>query len=400
MRADKRNRRLANRSWYITISMFNMPANIEKMPLRPFLKRPLAREALYFIAWLIPAFIASFVNYIVVLEGQPDANWFRYFSIHFFYWMAWGLITRLVYARTLPRLKFRLAALSRFTFEQAAILVLTIVYFAGYYWVINPDQFDGTQSIVAWLRAMFLQSGPVLFHTMNMVTYLFVLGLCMVVRQAAYARQQEQEHKRLEAALAKTRISALTKQIHPHFFFNAMNNIASMIEQDDREAAYDAVTLLSQLLRDTFSFSRLDKITVQQELKLVETQLEIGRFRFENRLNWTVEKPSNASQLMIPPFIIQPIVENALKHGLEETTHPVFIEIFAIETPDGLKVCVRDNGPGASIDAIGKDVGTGLTNLRDRLQLMGADMTKFHIDTSPGKGFGLQFIIPVGDHNE
>lgn len=397
MIADKRKPRLANGFWCMTILLSYLPENTEKMPLQQLQKHPLAREAIYFIAWLFPAFIASLANYIVALENNPEVTWFRYFSIHFFYWMAWALIARLVYARTPPRLKFRAAALSRFAADHLIILAVTIIYFAVYFWVINPEQFEGVEIGMNWLRAMFFRSGPVLFHTMNMVTYLFVLGFSMVIRQAVYARQQEREHKRLEAALAKTRISALTKQIHPHFFFNAMNNIASMIEQNDREAAYDAVTLLSQLLRDTFSFSRLDRITLQQELALVETQLEIGKFRFEKRLDWTIEGSAKAHKILMPPFIIQPVVENALKHGLEETNLPVFIEIAAIETQDGLKVCVRDDGPGAPTNFMEEHTGMGLENLRERLVLMGADMEKFQVNTSPGNGFELTFIVPVGD---
>lgn len=363
-------------------------------------------QLIYYAIWLVPVLVASFANYIVAAESNPGAAWNRYLGIHFFYWMAWGIIGQIVYKYCPNRLRFKQPMMVKFVRHQGLIMLAVLVYFSAYYRLINPSQFLDTDSIATFIKAMYFKSGPILFHLMNIVTYFAVVIVCLIIRQSSYAREQELARKqlelfnqKLETSLSVSKIAALTNQIHPHFFFNAMNNIASMIELDNREGAYHAVTLLAGLLRKTFEFIRKQQIYLDDELDLVRTLLEIGNFRFHDRLNWNIIRPRNSKTLMIPPFVIQPLVENALRHAVERTPKPVEINIKVVALDSMLHVSVSDNGPGADPNNLESHGGVGLQNLMERLELMCAESPEFRIITKPGQGFRVEFELPMETGN-
>jgi LytS/YehU family sensor histidine kinase len=269
-----------------------------------------------------------------------------------------------------------------------------------YYWVINPSLFAAAHSASTFLVAMYLRSGAVMFHVMNIVTYLVVLGVCLVLRQSRYAREQEELRaelelagQRLETRLSEARLAMLTNQIHPHFLFNAMNSIASLIAAGDRTEAYEAITLLAGLLRKTFQYMRQPTIKLGDEVELAVTTMKIGKLRFEERLSWTVNLPAGLVDVAVPPFLVQPLAENALRHAVEAVSRPVHILIDVRAAGETLFITVSDDGPGAGEPGNGE--GVGLKNLRERLALMGERRAGMDIAT-PGGGFKVTIRLPSG----
>lgn len=359
-------------------------------------------RVLYYFAWLVPTLIASFANYSVSAEANADATWLRYIQIHLFYWLAWGGIGEVAYRFTPQRLSLDWVKLRVLVGGHMLMTVGVVVYFSIYYWAINSWQFSAADTAASFLKLMYFRSARVAFHIMTVVTYLIVLVVCIIIRQYKYARDQEERRvqlellrQRLETNLSESRLTALTNQIHPHFLFNALNNIASLISGGNTRGAYEGVTLLAGLLRKTFQYVRQQKIFLKDEVELVISMMKIGKLRFDDRLSWNIDMPVELSTVRVPPFLIQPLAENALRHGLEATLNPVHIRINIHAVSEGLAISVSDNGPGATSASNGD--GVGLQNLKDRLALMSDGDTGFCTSVPPGGGFCVEIILPIED---
>lgn len=355
----------------------------------------------YYLAWIVPVIIASLANYLAVIDSNPDASWARYLLIHFFYWMAMAWISELCYRHTPLTLFGADRNVTKYLGDQLLILGGALIYFSVYYWVINPSKFANASSAWGILQLMYGSSSSVVFHVMNIVTYAAIMGGCYVVRQNRYAQLQAGERARLElvsqkleARLSQSKLTALNNQIHPHFLFNSMNSIASLISGGNTTEAYTAVTMLGALLRDTLAYVAERDISLNREVRLVETMLKIGRLRFEDRLSWRIAVPPELGELRVPPFLVQPIVENALRHAVERTMSPVKIVISAHATEDNLTIIVSDDGPGIQGDE--HVDGVGLGNIRERLDLMSGGTARLEIDQPASGGFRVTLTIPVG----
>ena len=360
---------------------------------------PASWRLAYYPAWLVPALIASFANYTVALESNPEASWLRYFTIHLFYWPVWGLIGEVAWRLSPDRLILRDGGLARFVIRQGLLLLVVLAYFSVYFVVINPARFEGSGTVGEYLVALYTQAGPVLFHVMNAVTFLFVLGGALLLRQSRYARSQESQRmalethaRQLEASLAEAKLSVLSNQIHPHFLFNTLNNIGALIEARENDRAYEAIAVLGRLLRKTFEYVRRPSIALREELELITAMMRIGEIRFGDRLSWACHCDAALHAVPVPPFIVQPLVENALRHAVEATAEPVHIEIRITRAGGDLAIEVSDNGPGFD-EAHGRTGGVGLENLEERLRLMGAEAPSTRA-TEPG--LRVSFRLPTG----
>ena len=357
---------------------------------------------LYYLAWIVPVIVASLANYLAVVDSNANASWTRYLFIHFFYWMALACIGEIAYRHTPPTIFGVDRGLAKYFRAQGAILFAALLYFSFYYRIVNPAKFDVATSGSEWLRLMFVDSGAIAYHLMNTVTYAAVTGGCYVIRQNGYAQRQAEERSRLElvshaleARLAQSRLTALNNQIHPHFLFNAMNSIASLISAGNTGQAYTAVTMLGGLLRDTLAYATRHDISLKREIRLVETMLKIGRLRFDDRLSWCIDVPPDLKRRRVPPFLVQPLVENALRHAVERTLAPVQIDVTARAANAGLTISVSDNGPGKRENT--GDAGVGLSNIRERLELMSGGLASLRISEPAGGGFRVELHLPDGE---
>lgn len=180
------------------------------------------------------------------------------------------------------------------------------------------------------------------------------------------------ERERLRAQIAEHRLVALTSQLHPHFLFNTLQGISTLIHRDP-DAADEMLSKLSDLLRDLLRHRENALVSLDDELKYIRTYLEISKFRFADRLSFSIESDRNVKDAKVPLFILQPLVENALTHGIGARAQGGTISVRAHLAGRRLRLEVEDNGGG--LDAAHKD-GVGLTNTRDRLRtLFGDDQT-------------------------
>jgi signal transduction histidine kinase len=174
---------------------------------------------------------------------------------------------------------------------------------------------------------------------------------------------REQEFEKLAA---KAQLSALRSQINPHFLFNALTTIGYLI-QTVPDKAFDTLMRLTQLLRGVLN-STGEFCTLGQELKLIESYLEIERARFEERLQVEIDVPKALEKLQVPALILQPLVENAIKHGISENKAGGLVRISARVEGDVLVLSVSDTGPGFKPEKAANSGGVGLKNIGERLR--------------------------------
>lgn len=187
-----------------------------------------------------------------------------------------------------------------------------------------------------------------------------------VVHERCDREFREQEFSKLAT---EAQLAALRSQINPHFLFNALTTIGYLI-QTAPEKAFETLLHLTKLLRSVLNSSS-EFCTVADELKLIESYLDIERARFEERLHVTVDVPSELKSLVIPSLILQPLVENSIKHGISENKNGGRVKISASLIAEGenefLELCVADSGPGDKHVPDGRSNGVGLKNVSERL---------------------------------
>ena len=196
------------------------------------------------------------------------------------------------------------------------------------------------------------------------VTYFTLRG--RVERMAAQLREKELNEERLTRTKMEAELQALQAKINPHFLFNTLNSIASLISENPK-AAESTVEKLSELFRYTLKSAENNTVTVAEELDIVRTYLEIEKVRFGERLQYEIICNDAVREFMIPALIIQPLVENSIKHGIASEVKGGIITVKVVREDGNCLISVIDNGKGVG-DA--KDVtGFGLRSIEERLQL-------------------------------
>jgi sensor histidine kinase YesM len=201
--------------------------------------------------------------------------------------------------------------------------------------------------------------------------------------QQVNKRMDEQEVQLLQLQQNKTKaeLAALEARINPHFLYNALNSIASLI-QEAPDTAEEMTMNLSTLFRKTTGKNAETFCTLQEEIEMVQTYLNIEQVRFGERLHVEANIPDKCQNVKVPTFIIQPLVENAIKHGISGLVSQGIIKINVWCNDNLLEISVEDNGPGFKL---GENSGYGLTSTQEKLRLLYGDEGKLTIENSPKK---------------
>ncbi len=220
----------------------------------------------------------------------------------------------------------------------------------------------------------------------------FVLGVYGLHRLRV-ARLESRE--RLRTEVVEARLEALQFQIRPHFLFNTLNSILPLIGADP-ERARQMVVRLGDLLRLSLKTEATRRVPLEEEMSLLDHYVSIERVRFRDRLEVSVAIDPEVSRALVPSFLLQPLVENAIKHGMGVRTGRVRVVVEARREGDILVLAIRDNGPGPSHE--GSDLtsaGIGLPNTRGRLEALYPGTHEFELTTAPGGGAEVHVRIPL-----
>lgn len=248
---------------------------------------------------------------------------------------------------------------------------------------------DGRQTLWQAFRAQLVGS----FHA-EVLTYWMVIGLSHGIDYYRKYRERELRASQLEARLTQARLDALRMQLHPHFLFNTLNSI-SVLMSEDVTAARRMLTRLSDLLRASLDNAATHEVSLREELEFLNNYLQIEQTRFHDRLTVRMDIDPSVLTATVPNLILQPLVENAIRHGIAPRAQPGVIDISAARENGMVRLKVSDNGAGlGSAGAAGLTKGIGLANTQARLdQLYGANHS-FEMNSPNGGGFEVTILIP------
>jgi sensor histidine kinase YesM len=260
--------------------------------------------------------------------------------------------------------------------------------------------------ILLWLYWGYRAGKPYSFASMTrfvVANFSEGIGIYLLIALSSYAynyytryREGQLKTLQLEAQLSQAQLQALKMQLHPHFLFNTLHSISALLNKDV-EAARKMITRLGDFLRLTLENSGAQEVTLKQEMEFLTCYLEIERIRFQNRLVTRMDLGELTLLAKVPNLILQPIVENAIRHGIAPRSSPGLIEIEAKQLNGTLRIQVRDNGPGLPEHRTDQNQfkkGLGLANTETRLKrLYGADHL-FDLSNDPAGGLIVTLEIP------
>lgn len=219
--------------------------------------------------------------------------------------------------------------------------------------------------------------------------------------------QQADRLERLEAQATSAQLAMLRYQLNPHFLFNTLNSISTLVLLKQTEPANAMLTRLSSFLRHTLVTQPGGKVTVAQEVETLQLYLEIERMRFEERLQTEFRVEEKAAKAQIPSMLLQPLIENAIKYGVSPLEEGAEISLLAQIVGPRLRITVSDTGPGVDVGGVPDDLpavmathkrrdstGVGLANIRDRLAQAYGDDHRFEIRSPENGGFTVLIEIP------
>ena len=306
-------------------------------------------------------------------------------------WQAALLLTLPSWLWLAPLAAGAIALAHRFPFERANRMRSVIVHTVGCFVFaivhlvpIIPVRVLMAGDAIAWptLEAAFWVAFRLLFN-FNILTYWVVIGMSLTLY-----------HSNLRASLAEARLAALRAQLNPHFLFNTLNAISTLALKGDQAAVTEMLARLSGLLRAALE-EHTEEIPLSRELEFVDDYVAIQQIRFADRLS--VEKTVAADTLrgLVPTMILQPIIENAIKHGVNAQPGVGHVNLRAARENGSLVIEVRDSGPGFR-DAATPD-GIGLANTRARLEQLYGSGYRFEYGSAPAGGASVRITVPFRD---
>lgn len=228
----------------------------------------------------------------------------------------------------------------------------------------------------------------------DVISYAIVVGFVHLFDLYRRSRDREVDTARLEARLSQAQLQALRLQIQPHFLFNALNTISSLVYEDSR-AADEMLAKLSEFLRLTLDGTARQIVSMEEEIAFLDLYLDIMRARFGDRLEVRIELSEAARGAAVPQLLLQPVVENAVRHGADPDSGAIRIDVRAYRKGDRLVVTVRDWGPGIrDVDAALTGGGIGLANTADRLERLFGNDHSLEFSSPASGGLEVSVALP------
>ncbi|MBC8089296.1 MAG: histidine kinase [Phycisphaerae bacterium] len=358
-------------------------------------------RVLFAAVWGVPGAIAALQVYVT---GQISGEPYTLATAIIWQgaaWGLWGLWSQVILTLVdrVPLLAGRMPQwLATHLIVCAALCTITVLAVGALDYTFAI--WNGQPSYVKIVRSFVLAHLDFQF-----VLYWAVVGAAYMVEYVRRYRERDRAAQELEQKLARTQLEALRMQLNPHFLFNALNSVAELMEMDVREAQR-TLTRVSDLLRLSLRSAASPTIPLWQEIELVELYLQIARIRFGDKLAVDIVVDPAAVDLEVPSFVLQPLVENALKHGLSPDSAGQSIDVSARRVGMSLELIVEDNGRGLdgamtnsgrfmaarpSVDGL----GIGLTNTRQRLKVLFGERYAFRMNNTAAGGCRVEIRLPL-----
>jgi two-component system, LytTR family, sensor kinase len=300
-------------------------------------------------------------------EGMHHA-WVKLFIVLTLEWLPWVLVTPWVISlgrRYPPAWKSPRTWLLHFC-VLLAIAAVAAAWGSALEGIIQPwlPDFRSRAFLTTWPLKIYYGLVPAF------ILYAAILTVSYALDSKARAAAQQTDTARLNEQLSYAQLNALQRQIEPHFIFNALNSISGLVREQKNDAAVSMIVALSDFLRRVAVSSHGPQVQLAQEMEFLEKYLQIQEARFADRLKLDIQIPDELSKAQIPSLILQPLVENAIKHGIAQRVQGGEVRVAASRSNGLLHLSVYNDGPLLDRDGSAVKDGIGLSNLRTRLKLL------------------------------
>ncbi|HUF69481.1 MAG TPA: sensor histidine kinase [Longimicrobiales bacterium] len=365
----------------------------ESTAARSFVSRQWLVVAVLVGATLLSLIDASQIQYDRALRGEP-ITWLHALAHAVPAWFAWAALTPVVTGMTArihrlgaPAVRVAIHALAGITIVCVHVAVVGLVSRLVHVGFVSLSD----------ITPAFLKYAGLTFPG-GLVVYALLAGGWYAARFQAGYREREQAARllklqaaELEALVAQSQLRYLQAQLQPHFLFNSLHALSALVLKGDTTRAVRMTARLGELLRQALLASESSEITLDEEVRLLESYFAVQMLRFEDRLSTHIEIDEAARVALVPPLLLQPIVENAVVHAIEADPPGTSIEVRACVTRDMLIITIKDDGPGIA-NAAGEGVGLG--NTRARLKNLHGDAATLDIAGRNGRGTRVRIELP------
>jgi signal transduction histidine kinase len=344
-----------------------------------------------FAGWLVIGLISSSLTFNAWQGEGLQIGWSRTQLLLLPYWLYWAAVTPVIVAlgkawpltggrwrRTLPR-----HALAAITIGAVHILGYATLYKEIFPWPAAEPLGPPVSRLVTSMLASRFQ--------FELLVYVCILGISLALVYAREVEARTVTAAQLEAKLAQAQLASMRMQLNPHFLFNTLQAVSVLVIEDPRRAQR-MLTLLGDLLRAVFEEHSRQEVPLAEELGLLERYLEIEQTRFSDRLRVSFDIDPRANELLVPSFVLQPLVENAIRYAIAPRSGPGSIAVAARTGDHRLLITVTDDGPGPR-DNFTDGVGLGTT--RARLEKLYGGNQRFTLLRGPAGGAVASLDLPA-----
>jgi len=337
--------------------------------------------------WLAGGLFDASQNVLIMHAEGRHHSWLPLFGTELALWLPWALATPLI---------SRLARQHSLTVRTATIHLVTFATVAGVAeaWSALLQVLFNPWGNRRWPTFADTWSTSLLYQSLTfLIVYALILAVTLVVDTRERIALQAAETARLNEELSRAQLAALRGQLEPHFVFNALNAIAGLVRDQRNDAAVTTIVGLSEFLRRAAQDSHRPQVTLAEEVEYLQRYLDIQKVRFGERLQVSVDIPAELLRAQVPTLLLQPLVENAIKHGIAKRVAGGAVRVVAARHTDRLRLSVYNDWPHLPTDWQVGHAGVGLGNLRTRLQIMHAERSELQFRRiAPG---GVEVLVTL-----
>jgi two-component system, LytTR family, sensor kinase len=345
------------------------------------------------VRWIAAILLWSTLGLLFALPGLSSGNWKRALLGSLAQWWSWGLVAPVIF-RTDARLPFKETQLGmRILAHLLVSVVLTVVYFYVFMAMLALLGLGGWSVLANRGSLLAAFRGGLLW---SWVVYWVIFGAQQTFRYYEHYRASELRLERMERNFSQARLNALRMQLDPHFLFNALNTISSQVERHPR-LARTMIEHLGDLLRLSLDARDKQEIPLAEELAFLDHYVAIQKIRFAENLRIEIQVTPEVKYALVPCLIVQPLVENAIRHGISRRASGGTVTVMAERGPSQLEIRVADDGvglpPGWNLET---SSGMGLSVTRERIvSLHPVGTSRFSVRPRRGGGTEVEILLPL-----
>jgi two-component system LytT family sensor kinase len=344
------------------------------------------------VVWFAGGLFDASQNVLIMRNEGRHHSWWPLFVTELALWLPWALATPFIsrLARRYPFARgtvLRTAALHLVIFVVLAMI--TEAWSAALQVEFNPwGNRKPPQFATTWSTSLLYQSLTFL------IVYALILTITLILDSHERMARELVASAQLNEALSKAQLNALRRQIEPHFMFNTLHAIAGLIRDRRNEAAVSMIAGLSEFLRRAADDAQPAEVPLAQEVEYLQRYVDIQQVRFGDRLRVAVDIPADLMRAKVPHLLLQPLVENAIQHGISRRANGGTVRVSGTKDGGTLRLVVYNDEPEGSVDGPTSGTGIGLVNLRTRLRILHRARAALELQRSAGSGVEIVVTLP------